>query len=129
MGKSSDGSRALRLTKRSRVAVKDATKAQEKANRVYRKEEKQKFASDQRAEKSISKVMRAKTGITAARKAATTAARVAKQAARKAKRLVRRAQVASLRLRNTIDRSARAVASMDRDIAKSMKTVLPSVTQ
>merc|ERR1719482_958822 len=47
------------------------------------------------------------------------------QAKAKAAHDVQRARLVSLKLQTTIDRSSRAVAAMDRHIAKNMATVLP----
>jgi hypothetical protein len=124
--KKKNGIRALKAAKEARIALKTAAKDQVKANRVFRREEKKIASQDRGAQGIVAKIMRSKTGVTKARRDARKAQASAQKAQARARRDVRKARVVSLKLRNAIDRSSKAIAAMDSHMARSMKLVLPA---
>lgn len=126
LAKQDDGKAAVQAEKDARDAVKAAAEDQEKANRVERQKEKDIARSDQKTSEAVGQIMTTKTGLSHAKQAAKNAQEASDLAAKQARRSVAAARRVSLKLRDAIDRSARAFSDMDQYAEKSMQIVLPA---
>merc|ERR1711988_501493 len=124
-----DGKDSLKAEREARDDLKVAAKEQEHSNNVFQREEKAISKSDQDASDAVASVLSAKTGLSEAKQKAKSAEEAALVASSRAKHSAAEARRLSLKLRDAIDRSASAVADIDRHAQQAMEVVLPAEVQ